>query len=399
MLRLLYILSLFLLAFSVFSASGGKQKTVTPSTYKLLQRAEKQIAAAAYSEAISKLKAGLADLDAGSFDKAVVLRSMASAYSLKGEYKKAARALEDSVATKALPVDQQAEARKNLGELYVASGQYSKAVGHLESSISKAKSVTGEQYFMLANAYAQLKKYKKAAPYMQKAISRTAKPSEQWYRMLLALYYESGNYKGGVNTLRKMIQTFPPKKDYWLQLIAMYRHMNQDSAALAVNELAYKEGFITSPQELTDLANMMSRANLPYRSARLLEKEMQAGRLKRSSKNWEKVANAWNQAKEFDRAAAALKKASALHSTGELSFRLGQIYIEQENWKKAHAALLKAINKGGLSDPGTAQILFGLSCHELHFPDKARQAFSRAQKYSNSRKTGREWVNYLDSEG
>lgn len=377
----------------------GKQTEVAASTYKLLQNVDKLIAASSYGSAIGKLNAALPDLAAGSADRAVVLRSLASAYAMKKDYANAARSLQAALDTGALPVDQKADARRTLGELYIASGQYQKGVKYLESSIGRGKAPTSDQYFMLANAYAQAKNYKKAAPYMRKAVDKASNPSVEWYRMLLALDYESGNYRDGVKTLRELIRRFPNEDENWVHLIAMYSKMNDRDSALAVSELAYKKGILTSPDEILNLAGMMSERNLPYRSARLLEKEIAAGRVKAGYRTWIRVADEWSRAREYDKAVAALKKAAALNSSGDPYYRIGQIYVEQAKWKQAHAVLLKAINSGSLSDPGNAQILFGLSCYELHFKDQARQAFAAAKKYSNSRSAARQWTNYLDADG
>lgn len=294
--------------------------------------------------------------------------------------------------------DQADLARWNLGEMYVAMDQFSKAAGLLESGLKQVKP-TGQQYFMLANVYTRLKQVEKSAFYMHKAIAGKSEVDETWYRTLLAMVYEAGNYQESVKVLKQLVEKFPSNKQYWLQLLAMYQQMNQYKQALAVNELAYREGLINSAEEILNLANLMSYQNAPYRAAEMLEKEIASGRLANNSANWEKVANAWSQAREFDRAVSALKKASKPYPTGELDFRVGQIYVKQEKWKDAHAELSEALRKGGLKDPGNAHLLHGISCYELHFHKQARDSFIKAQQYSSTREPGRQWVNYIDSEG
>lgn len=391
------------LVFVVYStilsaASDDEPVTVSPAVYKQLQRIDALLEKSAYSKALQKLNALLSEMAAKSYEKAVILRSMASVYSRQGKFKKAADALEKSIATGMLPLGQKAQALVNLGELYVAGGQYKKAIALLKAGIDRAKSPTSDQYFTLANTYALLKQYKNAIPYMNKAVALAKKPKESWYKLLLAMYYESEDYSGAVVVLQKMIAKFPPNKDYWFQLIALHQQQNDYKKALAAYELAYQEGFVSLPADILGLVNMMLLQNIPYRAAELIEKEISAGRLNNSSKHWEMSADAWTDAREYDKATAALKKASAIHPTGEFYYRLGRLYIEQENWNNAHAALLKAFDKGGLKDPGNAQILFGVSCYELHFTKKAVRAFNNARNYKNTRKIGRQWLDYIDSE-
>ncbi|MCK5919864.1 MAG: hypothetical protein KAG66_02920, partial [Methylococcales bacterium] len=167
---------------------------------------------------------------------------------------------------------------------------------------------------------------------------------------------------------------------------------------LAANEVAYSQGFIIEERHILNLANLMSYQETPYKAAELMMREIVADRVKGTSKNWERIANIWVLSREYDRAASALKKASVVDPTGEIAFKLGRIYVEQEKWKEAHAQLLTALQKGGLKKPGEAHLLFGMSCYELHFNDEARKSFVNAQQYSNTRKSGKQWVEYIDSE-
>ncbi len=378
--------------------ADGKPATVEPETYKLLERVDRLLDESAYSEALNDLNKMNSQLAEGSLDKAVILRSIASVYARQGNYREAAQALEKCLATNLLPKDQAELARWNLGEIYVVLNQFSKAASLLESGL-KQVNPSAQHYFLLANVYARLKQYEKSAAFLREAIAGKMDAAESWYKTLLAMYYEAQNYQESAKVLKQLIEKFPPNKQYWLQLTAMYQQMNQYNQALAVNELAYREGLIGSAEEILNLASLMSYLNAPYRAAELLEKELASGRLANNSANWEKAANAWSQAREFDRAVSALKKASKSHPTGELDFRAGQIHVEQRKWKDAQAELSEAIRKGGLKNPGSAHLLYGISCYELHFHEQARDSFLKAQQYSGTRDPGRQWVNYIDSEG
>lgn len=381
------------------AASTGDPPTVAPATYKLLERVDKLIEQSAYQDALSQLNAMLGEVNKNSLDQAAILRSIASVYSHQGNYGEAAKALEKSLDTQALPEDQAGPARWNLGELYAAAQQFGKAANLLASGLRFVKSPGSQEYYLLANVFAQIKQYEKAAEYLRKAIAGKQQADEAWYKMLLAMLYETGNYREGVKVLDQLIAKFPSNKEYWLQLIAMYQQMNQYQQALAVNEMAYREGLISGAEEILNLADLMAHQNAPYRAAELLEKEIASDRLANNSTNWEKVANAWSQAREFDRAVSALKKASQSSPSGELDFRAAQIYIEQEKWKDAREELLEALRKGGLRDTGSAHLLHGISCYELHFNQQARDSFIRAQQYSNTRDSGRQWADYIASEG
>ncbi len=372
--------------------------TVSRPTYRLLQRAEDLIEKSAYQEALAKLNAMLPKLESDSLDKAVILRTIAFVHIEQGKYANAEKALEQSLAIDVLPDKQAASSRLTLGEIYASNGKPDKAVTLLEEGLSRIRFPTGQQYLMLASVYYQLKQYQQAKAYMNKAIAGKGKPDESWYRMLLSIHYQLGDYKKAVQIAKDLIERFAPNTDYWLQLIGLYQELNQYEKALAANEVAYNQGFIIEERYILNLANLMSYQETPYKAAELMMREIVADRVKGTLKNWEKVADMWVLSREYDRAVLALKKASAVDPTGEIAFKLGRIYIEQEKWKEAHAQLLTALQKGGLKKPGEAHLLFGMSCYELHFNDEARKSFVNAQQYSNTRKSGKQWVEYIDSE-
>jgi tetratricopeptide (TPR) repeat protein len=372
--------------------------TVSRPTYRLLQRAEDLIEKSAYQEALAKLNAMLPKLESDSLDKAVVLRTIAFVHIEQGKYANAEKALEQSLAIDVLPDKQAASSRLTLGEIYASNGKPDKAVTLLEEGLSRIRFPTGQQYLTLASVYYQLKQYQQAKAYMNKAIAGKGKPDESWYRMLLSIHYQLGDYKKAVQIAKDLIERFAPNRDYWLQLIGLYQELNQYEKALAANEVAYNQGFIIEERYILNLANLMSYQETPYKAAELMMREIVADRVKGTLKNWEKVADMWVLSREYDRAVLALKKASAVDPTGEIAFKLGRIYIEQEKWKEAHAQLLTALQKGGLKKPGEAHLLFGMSCYELHFNGEARKSFVKARQYSNTRKSAKQWVEYIDSE-
>ena len=372
--------------------------TVSRSTYRLLERVENLIEKSAYKEALGKLNAMLLKLDSDSLEKAVILRTIAFVHIEQGGYANAEKALEQCLAIDVLPDEQAAFSRLTLGEIYASTGKPEKAVTLLEEGLSRIRSPTGQHYLVLASVYYQLKQYEQAKFYMKKAVAGKGKPDETGYRMLLAIHYQLGDYKKAVQIATDLIERFPPNRDYWLQLIGLYQELDQYEKALAANEVAYSQGFIIEERHILNLANLMSYQETPYKAAELMMREIVADRVKGTSKNWERIANIWVLSREYDRAASALKKASVVDPTGEIAFKLGRIYVEQEKWKEAHAQLLTALQKGGLKKPGEAHLLFGMSCYELHFNDEARKSFVNAQQYSNTRKSGKQWVEYIDSE-
>ncbi len=372
--------------------------SISPWLYKKLTKTEKLITNKSYTEARKQLNKMLADVDKGSYEEATVLRSLSSVYALQGHYPKAAQMLSKALALNILPEKQEQQALLNLGQLYMATDQYQKAVAVLQPWLAKNPNTDAEIYILLANAYTQLKQYNKALPYVQKAIKLSKKPVESWYQLNLAIYYEMHQYKSAARLLEKMMHYFPEKKQYWNQASAIYQQLQQYQKAASIKQLAYIKGYLTTEKEILQLANLLNYIDAPYQSAALLIKELNKRRIKSTSKNWKLLADTWTQAREYNRAVTALQKASSLNAKGKLFQQLGRIYVEQEKWNEALTALNKAIAKGGLNRPGEAYLLLGMCHHELMQKKKARQAFLKAKKYSQSRKAAKQWLNFITNE-
>lgn len=388
-----FIAGTFLLAPTAFAKDD--KPSISPSLYKKLKKTEKLIANKNYRGAQQSLLTIHNNVSKGGFEEATVLRSLSSVYALQENYRKATDALSKAVKLNVLASDQQQTALLNLGQLYMATEQYRKAVDVLENWLATNNKSDGQLYIMLAKAYAQLKQYTKAIPYVEKAIKNSKKPPESWYKMQLALYYETKQYSKAGQVLQKLIRFYPEKKQYWNQLASVYQQSNQYVKAATIKHLGYTKGILDSEREILDLANLFLYVDRPYKAATLLAKEIGNKRVKNTSKNWELLANAWTQARELDKALSALNTASRLNDKGLLYQRMGNLYIEQEQWQKAVEALNKALQKSGLKKPGNAYLMLGISYYELEKIAKARNAFNKAKAYKESQKAARQWLNYI----
>ncbi|TXL02115.1 hypothetical protein BMR02_00775 [Methylococcaceae bacterium HT1] len=393
------LISISLCILSPSLSAAEKSTAISPWLYKQLSKAEGFIGKQAYPQARQKLQRILPELDKNSYEQAITLRTLASVYALENQYKKAAKLLEQALATGALTEQQQQEALLNLGQLYMATEQYQKAVDKLAPWLKQHPETKNTQVrVLLANAYAQLKQYRKAIPYIEYVIKHSKRPKESWLQLNLALYYELENYSAAAGVLRRLITQYPNKKNYWQQLGSIYQQLQQHRNALTIKHLAYKKGFIGSESDILQLFNLFLYNNQPYQAALLLSKELDIQNVKQTSTNWELLANAWTNAREYKHAINALEKASTLHEKGDLYLQLGRIHVEQELWQAAITAINEALKKGSLKHTGEAYILLGMSYYESGHLKPAQKAFNNAQRHPKTKKSAGQWLNYIETE-
>lgn len=372
--------------------------TVAPEIYREFQAIEELAGKSAYPEAERRLRELLPKVQNEPGAKALVLRNLATLQGLQKQYGRAAETLRQALALNALPAADASKARLEMSQYYLAAEDYPKAAEALSAWIAQAPSPAPEHYLLLADLRTQLKQYPEAASQVEKAIAASPNPKPEWHERLLGLYHEARDLQGCARVLGSLIQRAPEKALYWQQLTAIYQEAGREQEALAVRQLMHARGMLKSPDEIVQLAQVLRYRGLPTRAAELLQREIENGGVEASPRNLEFLADAWTEARELRKAAAALEKAAARTDAGDTYHRLGQIYSELHDWAKARQALSHALARGGLKNPGGAWLLLGLAEYRLNARDQAREAFVKASDTPAVRKTARQWLEHIDRE-
>ena len=149
-------------------------------------------------------------------------------------------------------------------------------------------------------------------------------------------------------------------------------------ASLATIQLAYNAGLVTEDSELRRLADLLLFNAVPYRGAQVLEAAIEKKAVKIDEKLYEKLANCWIAAGEFDKAIGPLQKSAELSANGDTFVRLGELQVQREEWGAAIVALQKGVEKGQLKDAANAQLMMGVSYYSQKNYKEARPFFERA---------------------
>ncbi len=73
--------------------------------------------------------------------------------------------------------------------------------------------------------------------------------------------------------------------------------------------------------------------------------------------------------------------------------------MQREAWSEAAELLQKAVAKGGLEDPGNAELLLGISYYNDARIALARSSFVRARRHASTREEADRWITHLEAEG
>ncbi len=374
------------------------------NVYEKLAEAQAAAEAKNYSQAARILddmisSGGKSSLN--SYELANVYNLYAFIHYSREDYGKALQAYENVVAQPDIPVAMEMNTRFTIAQLYFVQEDWKKGINALLQWFDMTENPNANAYVLLAQGYYQTKEYDKALKNVEIAINmykdKGKLPREQWYNLARFLYFEKGNIGKTVEILEELL-THYPKKQYWVQASHMYGEQKKEKRQLAAMETAYVQGMLDKGTEQVTMAYLYLNAEVPYKAAKVMDKGLSDGSIEGKSKNWEIAGSAWRQAQEVDKSIPAMEKAAALSDEGELYARLGNIYLDGDQYKKAITAINKGLQKGGVRRPDTARLVLGMAYFNDKQYAKAREAFQAAGRDERSAKYADQWLQYMDSE-
>ncbi len=368
--------------------------TLSETTYRQLERIHDLIGKNKNAEALEKANA-LKERLRGDYEKAVVMQTIAFIYIGQNNYKAAITSFEEALKLDALPQQPYEQMLYNVAQLYFQDGQTDKAIQRMERYFSEATiDPPADAHILLASAYADRKRFSDALPQVEKAIAKSKTPKESWLQLKLALHYELKQYPQCAEVLLKLVSLVPDKQDYWKQLASILFEIKRDKESLAVLALADRQGFLEKESEVRNLANIYLLLDIPYKAAAVLQSGLDRKLLKADEKTLSLLGDAWTMAREYGQAEKVLLQAASISESGEIYYRLGQIYVEDERWKDGLSALSKARAKG-IKKMGDATYLQGIAAFQAGNSKLAVDLLRNAQQYDESRSAAGQWLNHI----
>jgi tetratricopeptide (TPR) repeat protein len=336
-----------------------------------------------------------------SYELANVYNLYAFIYYSREDYANALKSYEKVVAQPDIPIAMEVNTKFTIAQLYFVQEQWQKGINALLDWFKVTESPNANAYVLLAQGYYQTKDYNKALFNVEKAIQMYKEkgklPKEQWYNLARFLYFEKNDVNKTVDVLEELLKYYP-KKQYWVQISHMYGEQKKEKQQLAAMETAYVQGMLDKGTEQVTMAYLYLNADVPYKAAKVMDKGLKSESIEGKSKNWEIAGNSWRQAQEIDKAIPAMEEAAARSDKGELYARLGNVYLDGDQFKKAITAINKGLSRGGVKRPDTARLVLGMAYFNDKQYAKAREAFQAAGRDERSAKYAGQWLQYMDSE-
>lgn len=401
--------AMFFASPAVFSAqdnNNSKEKTEkTPAmsqrVYKALTGAQKLIEAKKYKAGLAELHRLEGERGLSPYEKAQMYNYFAYTYFTMERYKDAIASYEKVLAQPDLPTGLVRNSLYTLAQLYFIQEDYQRAIDTINRWFKVTEKPSENAYILLGQAYYQLKEYKKALEPLKNAYKivtkRGDKPKENLLLLLRVVYFGLNDYQNMLNVLKQLV-TLYPKPEYWLTMAGIYSELKDYKKQTSILQTLYERGDLERGNQELNLANLLLLEEVPYTAAKVLEKGIKDGAIKKNVRNLRLLSQAWLQADYPAKAVAPLKQAADMSNNGEVNLRLGQAYINLERYQEAVDTLQKGLRKGGIKRPDEAQIMLGMALFELDKYDAAKAAFKEASQDKRSRKSAEQWMAYVQNE-
>lgn len=293
-----------------------------------------------------------------------------------------------------IPAQDAAQTYYNIAQIYLQDENINKSLEYMQKWQQAGGKPDRTQKWQLAVLYQRVDNFKEAIKWAEMVKTEDgSKYDQQLYDLLIFLYNQVDDKAKLANILEEVVERNPTERKYWDAIAGNYFASNEERKAFEVQKAMYLSGMLKTEDEIMRIVNFYNRFNVPYEAAKILEKEMNAGRISKNLDHLELLANLYQVAREHEKAIPVIRAAADAGGGGAMYERLGRSYADLQKWKEAEDALQKALSMGGVKDPGTAWVQIGQSRYERGDRAGAREAFRKA-----SNRAGNSWLSFMDSE-
>lgn len=392
---ILLVLTMALVLALTANQALAQNETLSSKTYNSLTDIQELLAEEKTEEALSELLELRADVDSDTMDEAMVLQMLGYTEMSRDNYSQAIEYMRTSLEMDKLPEQMKYELGYMVAQLYAAQEQYDEAIVFAEQWFETLEDPKPEQLMFMANLMAQTERYAQALPYGERAVAAAESPRESWYQLLISSSFNLEEYKKTAEYLRAVISRWPAEPRYWEQLASVYVMLENEKSALATLQLAWRNDVLKKESSIRSMVQLAISHGVPERAARLLETAMAQDLVPEERAFLELRVNAWQSAREDQKAIEALQDLAAETQEGAPYLQIANLHVERARWAEAEAALNRA-RELGLDEPGRAWLLLGIALTEQEKFSEGVDAFKKARAFEYSEEQAKGWLNYAE---
>ena len=386
--------TLILISFCNTLLAKEEKYLLDANTHAVLAKAHEDIGNGKNTEALKKLNKLVSSDKLKDYDAAVTYQTMGYAENGLGNFTNSANYFIKSLSFNALPNDVAHELHFSTAQLLIHIEKTKEGLKYLSKWFANEPSPKADAHILAATAYYHIENHKQLIIHVKKALSLSKKQPLNWYELLLAGYYATKDYKSAAPVLESIINKYPDKTNYWLQLAGIYQQLGKEKKSLALYELAYAKELLKKEQILQLVKNYLY-LEMPYKAAKILEKEMAIGDIEPNKEMLRLLVDSWLLAQEYEKAESVFKEIIKKFNDDKSRLRLGQLYIEEENWNAVIETLDIKLTSNDEVLLSKINLLLGIAQYHAKDLTKATRAFTQALSDKSTEDQAKWWLEHL----
>lgn len=375
-------------------------QAVSKEVYDDIQKAQEAVDAEDYQGALRILES-LQRKELTDYERANVLNYVGFVHYNMENTAEAIRTYEQLIAIPELEPQMMKQTVYTLAQLQMMEENYQESLNYLEQWFTLEPNPGPEPYVRYAQNLYQLDRYDDMIDpiltAMDIARQRDIPIKEDWYVLLNFAHFQQENYAEVKNINKILLQNWP-KKRYWFQIAGAFTELGEEQNLIAAYDAAHTQELLSTEPELVTMAQLYMQHEVPYKAAKLLETEMERGRVEEDAQNYRLLSQAWQLAREDDKAIPALQQAARLDEDGELYLRLANAHLNQGQYGECASAARRGLEAGGIDTPANAQITLGMCLYNQKEYQAAIEAFRAAARTERTRRTARQWIEVIEAD-
>jgi hypothetical protein len=387
------------------AADAPKGPQISRSIAKELIAAQKALQANQFAEALKQLAAAEAITPLTGYDKKTIAEQKAYAYYKTQDYKSAAKAYEDALASGAANPEETVRYTKALFSIAGNAQQTTKVIEYGKKLVD-ADAANGDVYMVITQSYYLEKDCKDAVVWADKSIAyarvQHEAPKENLYLFKLQCAFDNNDNAGTIAALEDLIR-LTGKTDHWNKLLRIERQdEREDRNLLMIYRIMYNTNSMNAGSDYMEMAQLLGDAALPGEAATVIEKGLSSGIIAADQKDRaNRLLNSVKQRADTDRKGLVQFDSEANKSAaGELDVKLGEVYYGFGDYQNAMTAISRGIGKGQVKHPDEAYVYLGLAQVALKNNADARKSFAQLKTVPNiSPRVLKLWTLYSDRLG
>ena len=302
----------------------------------------------------------------------------------------ASRYVEQALAYKEWPEQQQLQLLRLRGDIQAQQSNWSGAIASYKAALALKQD--DALRLRLAGLYYHNKQYGDAASQSEQLLKKGWQKQAAIIR--LSALTAQQRYGVAADQVAELISHEPKESKWWQQAVSLNLSAKRGDQALALLQTAIDKKLMDDASARNQLIRLYAWQGLPYRGARLLEAAMTKGQMKQSAENRQLLAQLWEGAREWSQAVDSWQQLANQHGQPKAAMRAAELLLQQGKTDAAMTQLASIKSVKGEQGNRAKALLVQAHLNKEQYA-QALELARELQQQDNWQQKATSWVNYI----